>query len=275
MSARLAVSLALAGLCALMGSPAQGRLPTAPPPDLTARVGFAPRPGAQLPLDLAFHDAQGASVHLGEALAGKPALLVPGYYSCTNLCAVVRAGVAQAVTATGLVPGEQFNIVLFSIDPHESPADAAAAQRSDAIAHPFAKVARWRYLIGSPAASSVLARGLGFRYLFDPHNGQYAHAAGIVVLSPRGIITQYLPGVQFSPLTLRLAMVSASQGRIGTLVDRLVLLCCDYDSSTGRYSLLITRVLQALGILTLAALGGLIVALRRAEARRDAAGEKV
>ncbi len=270
MSARRAALLACIGLYVLTRATAAGAHAdgaVAPPPDLLARVGFEPRLGAQLPLDLVFRDAHGVTLRLGQALEGRPALLVPGYYYCANLCGVVRAGVAQAVTASGLVPGEQFNLLLFSIDPHESPADAAAAQQSDARAHPFAHVGRWRYLIGAPAASAALSQALGFRYLFDPRNGQYAHAAGVLVLSPQGTITQYLPGVQFSPLTLRLAMVSASQGRLGTLVDRLVLLCCDYDSSTGRYSLLVSRVLQAMGILTLLTLGGLIVTLRRGEAR--------
>jgi protein SCO1 len=268
-------SVTLMCCCALAwprSVPAHASATVPPPPQLLARVGFDQRLGAEVPLDLVFRDARGAPLRLREALEGKPALLVPGYYGCTNLCDVVRAGVAQAVTASGLKPGEQFNVVLISIDPRESVADAATAQRGDAQEHPGAQVSRWRYLVGAPAAATALARAIGFRYVFDPRNGQYAHAAGIVVVSPRGTVTQYLLGVQFAPLTLRLALVSASQGRIGSLVDRLVLLCCDYDSSTGRYSLLISRVLQGMGLLTLLTLGGLLIALRRGESRAHGGG---
>ena len=276
MNALHAASLALASLCVVANVQAADTRVTAalpPPPDLLARVGTEQRLGAPVPLDLSFRDARGQILRLREAVAGRPTLLVPGYYHCTNLCDVVRSGVAQAVSASGLNPGRQFNVVLISIDPRESPADAAAAQRSDAEAHPKAQVLHWRYLVGTAAASTALARAIGFHFLFDPRNGQYAHNAGIVVVSPTGTITQYLLGVKFAPLSLRLALVGASQGRLGTLVDRLVLLCCDYDSGTGRYNLLISRVLQGLGVLTLLTLGGLILALRRGEARarrRDA-----
>lgn len=249
---------------------ARQKLP--PPPGLLARIGFDQHLGERIPLGLVFRDAQGKTRRLGAALGGRPTLLVPGYYRCENLCDVVRAGVAQAVAASGFIPGEQFNLVLFSIDPRESPTDAAAAQRTDAAANPRARVSRWSYLTGTRTGVSALTRAIGFRYFLDPRNGQYAHAAGIVLLSPQGAITQYLPGVEFAPLSLRLALVNASRGRIGTILDRLLLVCCDYDASTGRYSLLISRVLQALGLLTAATLAGLLFFLWRAE-RRGPPGE--
>ncbi|MGB6603778.1 MAG: SCO family protein [Steroidobacteraceae bacterium] len=245
-----------------------------PPPNLLAHVGFEQRLGAAVPLGLEFRDSRGEALRLGVALGGRPTLLVPGYFRCTNLCDVVRAGVAQAVTAIGLQAGQQFNVLLFSIDPRESPADAAAAQESDARTHPRAQVPRWRYLTGTAATAAALARAIGFRYLFDPRNGQYAHTAGIVLLSPRGVVSQYLLGIQFAPLTLRLALVNASHGHIGSLVDRLLLVCCDYDPSTGRYSLAISRVLQGLGLLTAAMLALLVIVLRRAERRAPSSGAR-
>lgn len=255
-------------LGALSGSPGHTSGATAavpPPPDLRQRVWFEQRLGAQLPLEALFRDAEGKTLSLRQALGGRPAVLVPGYFRCTNLCGVVRAAVAQAVAGSGLHAGEQFNIVVFSVDPRESPTDAAAAQRGDTQAHPGADVVRWRYLSGTAAASADLATALGFHDLFDPRTGQYAHAAGIVVVSGEGRITQYLLGVRFPALTLRLAVVSASRGRIGSLVDQLLLLCCAYDAATGRYSLLINRVLQGMGVLTLITLGALIFALRQRE----------
>jgi protein SCO1/2 len=241
------------------------RAPRAPA-DMLARVGFDQKLGAQVPLQLAFRTADGASVRLGALLNGRPTLLVPGYYGCANLCGAVRAGVAHAIARSGLEPGKQFNVVLVSIDSRDTPAAAFGAQRSDARAHPHAQVARWHYLTGAQDASAALTRAIGFRYWFDPRNGQFDHAAGIVLLTPQGKVAQYLFGVRFAPRTLRLALVDASRGRIGTVVDRLLLLCCDYDASTGRYSLLINRVMQALGIACALLLGGLILILRRGDA---------
>lgn len=260
-----ALTLMLAG-----GALATAHTTLRAPGDLLTQVGFQQNLGAQVPLDLIFRDARGATMRLGGLLAERPTLLVPGYYGCANLCDAVRAGVAHAVAKSGFVAGKQFNVVLVSIDPHETPMQARLAQANDVLAHPDAHVARWHYLTGAPAASAALTQAIGFRYFFDRRNGQYAHAAGIVVLSPQGLIAQYLFGVQFAPQTLRLALVNASQGRLGTLIDRFVLLCCDYDPSTGRYSLLITRVMQGLGIVTALTLLGLIVRLRHDDLRRGA-----
>ncbi|HEY6484465.1 MAG TPA: SCO family protein [Steroidobacteraceae bacterium] len=240
------------------------------PADLLQRVGFDQNLGAQVPLDLAFRDAHGTTLRLRAWLEGRPTVLVPGYYGCANLCDAVRAGVAHAVEHSGLVVGTQFNVVLVSIDQHEATAQALLAQANDGRAHPHAHVPLWHYLTGTPAASAALTHAIGFRYFFDQRDGQYDHAAGIVLLSPQGRITQYLFGVQFAPQALRLALVNASEGHIGNLVDRLLLLCCDYDPSTGRYSLLISRVMQGLGLLTALTLLTLILILRRDEWRRSA-----
>jgi len=238
------------------------------PPDLLQRVGFDQNLGAQVPLDARFREADGASVSLRELLHDKPTLLVPGYFDCKNICGVVRSGVANAVRRSGLKPGEQFNVVLVSIDPKETPADAHTAQSNDVLAHPGAGVAHWHYLTGAQADIAPLMQAIGYRYFYDRRDGQYAHATGVVVLTPRGRVTQYLFGVQFAPETLRLSLVAASQRRIGNIVDRLLLLCCAYDVSTGRYTLLIHRVMQGLGITTALALCGWIVILRRGESKR-------
>lgn len=238
------------------------------PPDLLDKVGIEQMLGTQVPLDAAFHDAEGHVLHLRDLLNGKPTLLVPGYYGCQNLCSIVRAGVAHAVARSGLQPGRQFNVVLVSIDPQETPTTAATTRQNDITMYPDAGVPSWRYLTGTAAASAALMRGIGFRYLYDPRNGQYDHDAGVVLLSPQGRVTQYLFGVKFAPETLRLALVDASQGKIGNIVDHFLLLCCNYDASTGRYSLVIHHVMQVLGIATALTLLGLIVLLRRSERRR-------
>jgi protein SCO1/2 len=269
MTLRRAISCALALMVACEAQ-ATAHTVLRAPGDLLTRVRFDQNLGAQVPLDLAFRDAQGETLPLRGLLDGRPTLLVPGYYGCANLCDAVRAGVAHAVEKSGFVAGEQFNVVLVSIDQNETPAQALRAQVNDIRSHPHAHVARWHYLTGVGAASTALTQAIGFRYLFDGRNDQYDHAAGIVLLSPQGLVTQYLFGVQFAPQTLRLALVSASEGQMGNLADRLLLLCCDYDPSTGRYSLLISRVMQGLGLLTAIILVGLILILRRNDRRRGA-----
>ncbi len=238
------------------------------PPDLLQRVGFDQDLGAQVPMDGKFRDAHGEPVSLRGLANGKPILLVPGYFHCANLCGIVRAGVANAVRASGFVPGDQFNVVLVSIDPRDTPKSALVTKRNDAFAHPGAHVRQWHYLTGPEAASAALMRSIGFRYFHDSRNGQFDHAAGVVLLTPEGKVSQYLFGVKFPARTLRLGLVHASNNRIGNLVDHFLLLCCQYDASTGRYTLVIHRVMQGLGITTALLLGVFLVALRRMERRR-------
>jgi protein SCO1/2 len=264
----------LAVLLALSTPPAIAATPPThvhAPPDLHQRVGFDQELGAQVPLDTVFHDASGKAIHLRDLLHGKPVLLVPGYFTCKTLCSVVRTGVAKGVRGTGFTPGTQFDVVLVSIDPHETPADARHAQQMDTANHPGAGVAQWHYLTGPQASIAPLMHGIGFRYMFDARSDQFDHATGIVVLTPDGKVSQYLFGVKFPPETLRLALVDASHGAIGNLIDRLELLCCQYDTSTGRYTLTIHRIMQGLGISFAVLLAGFVVFLRRAETHRKEA----
>jgi protein SCO1/2 len=238
------------------------------PPDLLQRVGFDQDLGAKVPMDGKFRDAHGKPVTLRGLAQGKPILLVPGYFHCVNLCGIVRAGVANAVKASGFVPGRQFNVVLVSIDPRDTPASALATKRNDAFAHPGGHVEDWHYLTGPETTSAALMRSIGFRYFYDSRNDQFDHAAGVVLLTPDGKVSQYLFGVKFPARTLRLGLVHASDDRIGNLVDQFLLLCCQYDASTGRYTLVIHRVMQGLGIATALLLAGFLLVLRRMERRR-------
>jgi len=257
----LAIGLLAAGLASAAAS-------LRAPVDLRSEVGFDQELGAQLPLDARLHEADGTSIELHDVLGGKPALLVPGYYGCINLCSVVRAGVANALARSGLNAGSDFAVILLSVDPHEGPADASNAQRSDAAQHAGRDITRWHYLTAAPAVSSEIMRRVGFRYFFDARNGEYDHDVGVVLLSAQGKVTQYLFGAQFEPQTLRLALVNASQGRIGNLVDHFLLMCCDYDPATGRYSVVVGRVMQFLGLATVLGLAALVLYLRRGAASR-------
>ena len=219
-----------------------------PPADLDQRAGFDQRLGAQVPTALHFRDADGRSVTLAELADGKPTLLALGYYRCPNLCDLVLHGIAHALPDLRLRPGADYQVVFASIDPRETPADARHAAHMLAQMNPAAHVDRWHLLTGDQASIHGLAQAVGFRYFHDPRNDQYAHAAGLVVLTGQGRVAQYFFGVGYAPDALRLALVDASHGKLGSLIDRLVLLCCGYDPGTGRYSVLIGRVMQMLGV---------------------------
>jgi protein SCO1/2 len=252
----------IAWACLWLTAAAAAHAPMAPA-DLDQRAGFDQRLGAQVPMDLRFRESDGQSRSLRQVANGKPMLLAMGYYRCPNLCDAVLHGLSHAVATLTLRPGQDFEVVFVSIDPREQPADAAASQRMLASAQPSAKVDQWHFLTGDETDIRSLARAIGFRYFLDPRNDQYAHAAGVVVLSAEGRVTQYMFGVDYPPRSLRLALVDASRGKLGSLVDQLVLLCCGYDPSTGRYSLLIGRVMQFIGIGFAIVLGATVLWLHR------------
>ncbi|MEI7035330.1 SCO family protein [Fulvimonas yonginensis] len=219
-----------------------------PPPDLDQRAGFDQRLGAPVPLDLRWRDTDGRTTDLRRLAGGKPLLLALGYYRCPNLCDVVLQGMARTLAGLDLAPGQDFQVAFVGIDPRETSGDARHSQAMLAKAQPGAQVDRWHFLTGDARAIGALASAVGFRYFYDARLHQYAHAAGFVVVTPQGRVAQYFFGVSWPPASLRLALVGASQGRLGNLVDRLVLLCCGYDPTTGRYSLAIGRTMQVLGV---------------------------
>jgi protein SCO1/2 len=219
-----------------------------PPKNLNQRAGFDQRLGEPVPMSTHFHDANGRDVTLAELADGKPTLLALGYYRCPNLCDLVLHGIAHALPNLRLRTGEDYQVVFVGIDPRETPADARHAAQMLAQMNRAARVDRWHLLTGNQASIQAVAQAVGFRYFHDPRNDQYAHPAGLVVLTGRGKVAQYFFGVSYPSDALRLSLVGASHGKLGGLIDRLVLLCCGYDPSTGHYSVLIGRVMQGLGI---------------------------
>jgi protein SCO1 len=238
-------------------------------PDILRNVGFDQRLGAQVPLDLAFRDETGSPVKLGDYLGDKPVLLVPAYYECPMLCTIVLNGVTSALRALPFDVGREFRVVTFSFNPHET-SELAAAKKATYIEdyrRPGA-AAGWHFLTGDEPSIAALTQAIGFRYAWDEASKQYAHASGIVVLTPGGRISHYFFGVEFSPRDLRLALVEASGERIGSLVDQLLLFCFHYDPATGRYSRVALNAVRAGGVLTLAALVGFVVLMLRRDAIR-------
>lgn len=221
------------------------------------------RPGARIPLDGVLRDQSGSAVTLRQIGAGRVIVLTPVLHDCPNICGVTLAGIADAVTGQGrFVPGRDFVVAAFGIDPKESSEDARndlMRLRAQSRHSEVPLVAT----VGSPREVHAVTDALGYRYAFDPRIGQYAHAAASAVLTPDGRLVRWLYGLTPQPDELAQAIADARIGRTGGLVRQLVLLCYHYDPRTGTYSLLIDRVVRYAGIAAVLLIAGLILWLRR------------
>jgi protein SCO1/2 len=246
-------------------------------PGLLATIAFEQQLDEQVPSDLALRDEVGNTVHLGDYLSHKPVILTLNYYECPMLCPLVLEGLLRSLRVLSFTIGEQFDVVTVSIDPGETPALAAAtkARYIRDYGRPEAATG-WHFLTGDQASIQRLTQVVGFRYAYDAAKDQYAHAAGLMVLTPQGKIARYFYGIEFSPRDLRLALVEAAANTIGSPVDQLLLFCYQYDPATGRYTLVVRRTLQLLSLATVLGLAAFMVVMfrrdhphrSRAEARR-------
>ncbi len=227
----------------------------------------------QVPLDLVFRDETGASVRLGELFQGKPVVLVLAYYRCPMLCNLVLNGLADALESMTFVAGKEFNVITVSFDPRETPALARAkkAMYLKRYTHPEAEQG-WRFLTGEPEAIRLLTEAVGFRYAFDEKTEQFAHASGIMVLTPEGKLARYFYGVEYSPRDLRLGLVEASENRIGSPVDQVLLFCYGYDPATGKYSASVMKLVRTAAAVTVAAVLLFIGVMFWRDRRRKRAG---
>ncbi len=234
-------------------------------------VAFDQKLDAQVPLDLAFRDETGKTIHLADYMRGKPLILTLVYYKCQDLCPLLLDGVVRSLKALSFDVGNQFNVLTVSFDPHDH-AELAAAKKKDFIgryARPGA-AAGWHFLTGDEPAIKELTQAVGFRYSYDPQTGEFGHAAGIVLLTPDGKTSRYYYGIDFSPRDLRLGLIEAAANKIGSPIDQLLLFCYHYDPVTGKYGLLITNVIRLAGIATVLILGAFVFVMLRRE-RSDAA----
>src|SRR5438094_1749677 len=211
-------------------------------------VGLDQKLNERLPLNLQFRDEAGQVVRLGDYFGNTPVILTLNYFDCPMLCPLVLNDVLRAVRAIPLALGKDFRVLTVSIDPHDIAAVAAVKQQSyvERYGRPGAADA-WHFLTGDEETIESLARAVGFRYVFDLQSRQYAHTAGIMVLTPDGRLARYFYGVEYSPRDLRLALVEASQGRIGSLADQILLFCFHYDPASGRYTLVMLNAVRAGG----------------------------
>ncbi len=237
--------------------------PASQRPAILDKVGIDQRLNERLPLDLEFRDETGKSVRLGDYFGSKPVVLTLVYYDCPQLCNQVLQGFVTSLRGLTFEPGKEFSVVTVSFDPRETP-DLAARKRESYLksyGRPAAG-SGWHFLTGSEASIKTLTETVGFRYAWDEETRQFAHLSGIMVLTPDGHLSRYFYGIEYGPRDLRLGLVEASQGKIGTLADQVMLLCYHYDPTTGQYGLILINLIRIGGVLTVAGLLALFFVFR-------------
>jgi len=225
------------------------------PPTSIPGVRVDEHPNAQLPLNATFEDENARIVRLGDYFeTGKPVILQLAYYRCPNLCTLVSKGIVDSLKELTLKMGSDFSVVEISIDPKET--SSLACQKKQTSMAEFSKTNRsldpaaWHFLVGRRASIEKLADAVGFRYLYMASSDQYAHPAVIMICTPGGRVSRYLYGVKYPSSTLRLSLVEASEGKIGSTVDRLILTCFHFDPNSGKYVVAAVRLMQIAAALT-------------------------
>jgi protein SCO1/2 len=244
------------------------------PPAILDKVGIAQHLNGQLPLSLVFTDDAGKQVQLASYFGKRPAILALVYYQCPMLCSEELNGLTGALQMVNFVPGKDFDVVVVSIDPSEGTDLAAAKKRTylKRYGHPET-AAGWHFMTGTQANIDALSKAVGFGYVKIPGPDgrltQFAHASSIQIVTPEGKLAQYYMGVEFSPKDLRLGLVEASANRIGSPVDNILTYCYHYDPKINKHSLIVARVVQLGGLVTLFTLGGFMLVMFRRDARES------
>ena len=255
-----------ASVCAQVSPGSVGQTSSTLPPNLQ-NVGFEPTLNAQMPLDLPFTDENGQGVKLGEYFNhGKPVLLAFVYYGCPMLCNQVEQGVVGALKMLSFTPGRDYDVVFVSFDPREDSTMAAENKKSvlDHFQRP-STAGGWHFLTGGKDSIDAATKAANFRYNFFAKSNLFAHASGIMILTPGGRISRYFYGVEYPGRDLRLGLVDASAGKIGTPIDRVLLFCYQYDPASATYSASILKIVRLAGILTVLGIVLAILVFRRRE----------
>jgi protein SCO1 len=272
------IQFTIAALCAAPAVvSAQGPLPKLEPgdaatakPGVLSRVGIDQRLNEQVPLDLEFVDENGRDVKLREYFGTRPVLLAMVYYECPMLCTQVLNGVTGALKVLNFDVGREFDVVAVSINPREGPGLAAAKKQAYVERYGRPETADgWHFLTGREENIRALANAVGFRYEYDESIKQYAHGAGVELLTPKGVIARYFYGIEFAPRDIRFGIMEASEERIGSPIDSVLLLCYHYDPATGQYGASVITMVRIGAVMTMIGFAAfLFVSLRRERASR-------
>ena len=241
-------------------------------PSVLSKVGITQKLDQQLPLGLQFVDETGKTVQLGQYFGKHPAILALVYFQCPMLCSEELNGLTSALRMVHLTPGRDFDVVVVSIDPTEGAALAAAKKASYVKRYGQAETADgWHFLTGQQPAIDALTQAVGFGYTRIPGPDgkldQFAHASAIQIVTPQGKLAQYYMGVEYSPKDMLLGLIDASGNKIGSPVANILTYCYHYDPQTNKHSLIVARVVQVGGMITVAGLGGFMFLMFRRDVK--------
>jgi protein SCO1 len=245
--------------------PGEPTPPSGGKPKALEKVDIEQRLNEQIPLDLTFRDENGESVRLGDYFGKKPVVLSLVYYSCPQLCNQVLNGLTSSLrTLSAFDIGKEFDVVTVSFDPRET-AELATEKKKTYIQwyKRDGAVEGWHFLTGDQQAIDRLTEAVGFHYTFDPQTNQFAHASGIMIATPEGKLARYYYGIEYSAKDLRLGLVEASNNKIGSPVDQLLLYCYHYDPATGKYGPIVINMIRLGGIVTIIGMIALVLFMRR------------
>lgn len=237
-------------------------------PSPLKNVGIDQKLNAQLPLATQFRDESGRTVKLGDYFGKKPVVLALVYYTCPMLCTQILNGMERALKVLSFDPGKEFEVVTVSFDARETPGMAAAKKAAYLKDYGRPETANgWHFLTGDPGAIKRLTEAVGFRYVFDVHTDQFAHASAIYVVTPEGKMSRYFYGIEYSAKDIRFGLIEAAKSRIGNPVDQILLFCYHYDASTGKYTPIAMNFLRLAGGATVLILGGFVFIMLRRDVR--------
>ena len=249
--------------------------PSSLKPDQLKEVTFKQQLNEQLPLDATFKDEFGRNVQLGRYFnQQKPVIVAFVYYTCPMLCTQVMNGISASLRALTFTAGQEFDVVLVSFDPRDTPS-AALEKKGTHLQYWNAEQTSggWHFLTGDEANIRRVTNAAGFNYKFDAATGQYAHVSGVLVTTPGGKLARYFYGVEYSPKELRLALVESGEGHVGSAIDELMLYCYHYDPESGRYGVIVMNLVRGAAVLTLVLMGSFFVLARRREPRASLEGQ--
>ncbi len=245
----LAMSLSLPVLCF-----------AGPQEDMLKKSGLEHRLGAMAALETQWTNDQGKKIILNSLFTDKPVLLIPVYYTCPMLCQMVLKGLAKGLSKLDLMTDGDFDIVVYSINPNDTPADAAAKKAEFLKDYTTSKHARSiTFLTGTETDARTLSKSVGFKYEKDPASGEYVHSAVLLFLSPEGKIMRYMGGIDIDPLSVKLALIEAANGKVGSFWDQILLVCYHYNPSKGKYSMAVDQILRVGGLTTILCLAWFII----------------
>ena len=234
-------------------------------------VSFSPELGVPVPLDLEFMNDEGMRMPLrGMIDTTKPTILAIVYYRCPTMCNLVLNGLTSTLKDLKFTPGEDYNLLAVSFDPTETHVTAASKKANYLADFGNREAKGWTFAVGNEPEIEKLTRSVNFGYKYDAMDNQYSHGSGLLILTPDGLLSRFLPGLVYPVLDTRLALVEAGEGKIGTLGDKLALLCYSYDPATGKYGLLINRIILVACLITIAAVAFMIFSLLKIDRKRTA-----